>query len=168
VHWSIYDVLILVSGLITLVIVVAPVAGISTRTRLASGGIGGGLVLISLVLASVPFFRYPSVVMIAPVIALLAVVAVIGKAVRGGTSLQVGEQGHRLSAEPQIEPLDHLSPIELMEVAARDHSRWLEIARHPAAYPGLLDWLWEHGGPEVRDAVATRRNVDSQGSPSSL
>lgn len=160
-HWSIYDVLILVSGLITLVIVIAPVSGISTRTRLASGGIGGGLVLMSLVLASVPYFRYPSVVMIAPVIALLAVVAVIGKAVRGASSLQVGEQGHSLSAEPPIEALGHLSAAELMEVAVRDHSRWPEIAGHPAAYPGLLDWLWEHGGTEVRDAVTARRQLDS-------
>ena len=32
-----------------------------------------------------------------------------------------------------------------------------EVAAHPNAYPGLLDWLVERGGPEVAAIVAARR-----------
>lgn len=179
-YWSIYDVLMLVSGLITLVIVVAPVSGITARTRVTAAGVGGGLVLVSVVLASIPFFRYPSVVIIAPVIALLSVIAVIGKAVRGSASLQVGEQGHGRSPQDLGAPLESGAPgvgtavvpelpadlpaTELMELAARDRSRWVEIARHPSTYPALLEWLAQHGGADVRNAVAARRAVESEDS----
>lgn len=177
-YWSIYDVLMLVSGLITLVIVIAPVGGIAPRTRLTAGAIGGGLVFLSLLLAGIPAFRYPGVVMGAPVIALLSVVAVIGKAVRGQTSLQVGQQGHSMS---QSEPDRHtdpaanevhsestqgipttLSSAELMNLAARDHSRWTEIAQHPSAYPALLEWLDQYGDANVKAAVAARRQLESR------
>jgi hypothetical protein len=178
VYWSIYDVLMLVSGLITLVIVIAPVEGIAPRTRFTAGAIGGGLVFLSLLLASIPAFRYPGVVMVAPVIALLGVVAVIGKAVRGQTSLQVGQQGHSMS---QSEPEGHtdlavnriptestqriptnLSSTELMQLAQRDHGRWAEIAQHPSAYPALLEWLNQYGSAEVKAAVAARRLLESR------
>lgn len=172
-YWSVYDFLMLLSGLIALVIVVFPHAGITVRTRVTAGAIGGGLVLISLVLASLPFFRYPAIVIAGPIVALLSVIAVVGKAVRGSTDMQIGEQGHRHSpreltgwkqgepatpepASPQTLPGD-LSAGDLMEIAARDQSRWFEIAQHPSAYPGLLDWLMQNGGPAVRDAVAARR-----------
>lgn len=176
-YWSIYDVMMLVSGLITLVIVFAPVGGITPRTRLTAGGIGGGLVLASLVLASIPFFRYPGIVVVAPVIALLSVIAVVGKAVRGQSSLQVGQQGHSLllqepdgsaglalhqvGAESVQDISADLSPAELMELASRDQSRWVEIAQHPSAYSALLEWLDQYGGPEVKTAVAARRDAES-------
>jgi len=175
-YWSIYDVLMLISGLITLIIVFAPVQGITSRTRLAAGGIGGTLVVASLVLASIPFFRYPAIVMAAPLIALLSVVAVIGKAVRGHSSLQTGQQGHSVHPQPAERAdaaprtLDHesshtipssLPPGDLMELAARDQTRWLEVARHPSAYPALLDWLDQYGSAEVKIAVAERRRRET-------
>lgn len=179
-YWSIYDVLMLISGLITLIIVFAPVHGITSRTRLAAGGIGGTLLVASLVLASIPFFRYPAIVMAAPVIALLSVIAVVGKAIRGQSSLQTGQQGHSVSPEPDQQPHtevtnlrqatiqdlpSNLSPAELMELSARDHSRWVEIARHPSAYPALLEWLDQYGGADVKTAVAARRQEETRELP---
>lgn len=78
--WSIYDTMILVTGLITLVIIIVPVAGIPAATRLWAGVIGGGLVLLSFLLGSLRWFRYPTIVFVAPVLALLAVGGVIADA----------------------------------------------------------------------------------------
>ncbi|MFF1880732.1 hypothetical protein ACFVVC_04645 [Pseudarthrobacter sp. NPDC058196] len=175
-YWSIYDVLMLVSGLITLVIVIAPVKGITPRTRITAGAIGGVLVFASLLLASIPFFRYPGIVVVAPAIALLSAIAVIGKAVRAQSSLQIGQQGHTLHhqepdpmsgpAHPQVEAdvqsiSADLTPAELMELAARDRTKWVEIAQHPSAYPDLLEWLNQYGSADVKAAVAARRHVDA-------
>lgn len=174
-YWSIYDVLMLVSGLITLVIVIAPVKGITARTRITAGAIGGALVLASLLLASIPSFRYPGIVVVAPAIALLSAIAVIGKAVRAQSSLQIGQQGHTLHHQepgpmsgphPQVEAdvesiSAHLTPAELMELAARDRTQWVEIAQHPSAYPDLLEWLNQYGSADVKAAVAARRHVDA-------
>lgn len=167
-YWSIYDVLLLVSGLIVLVILVAPVPRISVRTRAAAGAVGGGLVLLSIVLGSIPFFRYPWVVVVAPLVALLSAVAVIGKAVRGAHPAQVGEQGHVNTQRPRspstpVEPVRSeslradLTAEDLMHLAVRDRSAWIDIARHPAAYQGLLDWLALHGDHAVRTAVQMRK-----------
>lgn len=49
-----------------------------------------------------------------------------------------------------------LTPAELMEIAAAHRSRWVEIAVHPAAYPGLLAWLAESGDQDVQDAIGRR------------
>ncbi|MDR0488375.1 MAG: DUF4870 domain-containing protein [Propionibacteriaceae bacterium] len=38
-----------------------------------------------------------------------------------------------------------------------------EIARHPNAYPALLDWLDQYGDEFTRETVAWRRNLDRQG-----
>jgi hypothetical protein len=175
-YWSIYDVLMLISGLITLIIVFAPVQAITSRTRLAAGGIGGTLLVASLVLASIPFFRYPAIVIAAPLIALLSVVAVMGKAFRGHSSLQTGQQGHSVHPQPveradaAFKTHDHessqdipssLPPRDLMELAASDQTRWLEVVRHPSAYPALLDWLDQYGSAEVRIAVAERRQRET-------
>lgn len=168
-YWSVYDFLILLSGLIALVIPIAPVAGIPGRTRIAAGAIGGGLVVISIVLGSVPFFRYPWVVFAAPIVSLLSVIAVIGRAVRGPQPRQAGEQEHLMpptdrpdSAQGSELPGSRslsagLTSEELMHLAVQDRSSWIEIARHPAAYEGLLDWLVQHGDDLVRAEVDARR-----------
>ncbi|MEA5456402.1 hypothetical protein SPF06_16835 [Sinomonas sp. JGH33] len=174
-YWSIYDFLMLLSGIITLVIVVVPVRGIPARTRMAAGGIGGGLVIVSMVLASVPFFRYPAAVIVAPVVAILGVVAVIGKAVRRPTSMQAGEPGHEHPSVSRVGPVRGTEPPEvgslprdlssedLMRLAIQDRGSWIEIARHPAAYDGLLEWLATHGDEGVRDAVLARRSGLTEG-----
>jgi len=48
------------------------------------------------------------------------------------------------------------SPAELARLAAEaPHTRAL-IARHPQAYPGLLDWLGNLNDPEVNEALRQR------------
>jgi len=44
----------------------------------------------------------------------------------------------------------------LMEIAQTSRDTWEAIAAHPAAYPGLLDWLGEHGDDAVKAAIARR------------
>lgn len=44
----------------------------------------------------------------------------------------------------------------LMEIAQSSRDTWEAIAAHPAAYPGLLDWLGEHGDDAVKAAIARR------------
>jgi hypothetical protein len=46
---------------------------------------------------------------------------------------------------------------DLAAIAAAQPGLRAQIAAHPAAYPGLLDWLAETGDAEVKAAVATRR-----------
>ncbi len=80
--WSIYDTCILLSGVITAVIAVLPLSGIAMRTRAGAGLVGGGLIVISLFLGNLPTFRYPSIVLIGPLIALCVLGAVIWDARR--------------------------------------------------------------------------------------
>lgn len=47
----------------------------------------------------------------------------------------------------------------LSEIAQADRATWTALAAHPAAYPGLLDWLGEHGDDAVREAIASRGAV---------
>lgn len=52
-----------------------------------------------------------------------------------------------------------LSQQELFEIAASRPDLHVEIARHPAAYPALLDWLGTVGEPAVQQAVAARADL---------
>lgn len=92
--WSIYDSLLLATGVITAVIAVLPLAEVKAKTRVAAALIGGALIVLSLVLGSLRSFRYPSVVYIAPVLALLALGAAIADALhkRKGDALQFHER----------------------------------------------------------------------------
>lgn len=47
--------------------------------------------------------------------------------------------------------------VTLADLATRVPATRVHIARHPAAYPDLLDWLAALGDPEVSRAVAERR-----------
>lgn len=47
--------------------------------------------------------------------------------------------------------------VVLADLATRVPATRVHIARHPAAYPALLDWLAALGDPEVARAVAERR-----------
>ncbi|MCW2829471.1 MAG: hypothetical protein JWP31_163 [Aeromicrobium sp.] len=46
--------------------------------------------------------------------------------------------------------------VRLQELAQLDRGLWPAIASNPSAYPGLLDWLGEHGDDSVRAAIASR------------
>ncbi|WP_216822989.1 hypothetical protein [Aeromicrobium sp. A1-2] len=51
------------------------------------------------------------------------------------------------------------TPARLQEIAQEDRTTWTAIAANPSAYPGLLEWLTEHGDDEVRAAVTAREAV---------
>jgi hypothetical protein len=59
-------------------------------------------------------------------------------------------------AEAEVADLT-TEPLRLMEIAYDHADLRIAVARHPAAYPDLLDWLWTFGGPEVMAAVEARR-----------
>ncbi len=80
--WSIYDTCILLSGVITAVIAVLPLSGIPMRTRAGAGLVGGALIVISLILGNLSAFRYPSIVLIGPLLALCVLGGVIWDARR--------------------------------------------------------------------------------------
>lgn len=88
--WSIYDTFVLATGIVVLAIAVVPVAGIPASTRLWSGAIGGGLTLLSLFLGSLRSFTYPSLVFAGPLIAALALGAVIADARKRTNPNQAG------------------------------------------------------------------------------
>ena len=52
----------------------------------------------------------------------------------------------------------------LAELAQLDRDLWTSIAVHPAAYPALLDWLWQQGDPTV-DAVLALRSGSPAAAP---
>lgn len=61
------------------------------------------------------------------------------------------------SAELMLEAKNPATtPARLQEIAQEDQSTWTAIAANPSAYPGLLEWLTEHGDDEVRAAVSAR------------
>ncbi|QGG40858.1 hypothetical protein [Aeromicrobium yanjiei] len=56
------------------------------------------------------------------------------------------------------------SAARLAELAQADRALWPAIAVHPAAYPGLLEWLGQQGDPTV-SAVLAMRSSSSAASP---
>lgn len=95
--WSIYDTCILMSGITTAAIAVVPIKGIEMRTRLLAGLCGGGLVVVSLILGSLRFFRYPAIVVVGPFIAAGALGVIIWEARRKG-SVDAGRQFNETSS----------------------------------------------------------------------
>lgn len=192
--WSIYDTCILITGVISLVVAVAPLQGISPKHRLIGGAVGGGLIVLSLVLGSLTWFTYPWFVFIMPFVAALLVVAVIYQAVRRDQpGAGHGEIGYAMSharadLAAETEQVDVLAtptsaapiavsdggadaasaadlaaarsaqttPEELARLAHSSSALWSDIAANPAAYPGLLAWLAQHGGPEIAEIIARR------------
>ncbi|MDR1512313.1 MAG: hypothetical protein LBS56_02350 [Propionibacteriaceae bacterium] len=57
------------------------------------------------------------------------------------------------------------SAADLMAIALAQPDLGVDVALHPNAYPGLLDWLDDHGRPAVKDAVARRRQTDAAYGP---
>lgn len=105
--WSIYDTLILLTGLLTAAIAVLPVDGIPSRTRVTSGVIGGGLVVLALILGSLSSFTYPRVVFVSPLLPVAVAGSLIAQARRralpGGHGLQHDEEAVSLSGRGVLE-----------------------------------------------------------------
>lgn len=51
------------------------------------------------------------------------------------------------------------SDVDLAEIARSFPTLRVAVAKHPAAYDSLLDWLVERGDPAVIDAVNERRST---------
>lgn len=59
----------------------------------------------------------------------------------------------------------HTTAARLAELAADHPETRIAIVTHPAVYPGLLAWLAEHGGEEVRAAVEGLSIADDETPP---
>ncbi len=168
--WSIYDTCILLSGVITAVIAVLPLSGIPMRTRTGAGLVGGGLIVISLVLGNLRSFRYPSIVLIGPVIALCVLGAVIWDS-RRGEGKDVGRQFDETTSGSDPDgsgvhvatghPLEHATGVSEASAdgAAGNSSRtaaWSEV--HDPATPSerLTQLAAEY--PEFAPAIVAHRN----------
>lgn len=137
--WSIYDTMILVSGLIVLAVAILPVQGIPQRTRVVSGLVGGGLILLSLLLGSLSSFSYPRMVLVGPLIALAAAGGILAQARKlnrpGGGDLQVDETAH---GSPAAVPPSSTTPILAPGIAPSQPRSF------PADDPRLLAWVELH------------------------
>jgi hypothetical protein len=156
--WSIYDTLILVTGLLTVGIAVIPIATIEKKTRVTAVAVGGGTILLSLFVGSLQSFQYPALVVIAPVIPLV----VAGAIIKHAKDLQrfhesqeppVADNPNATDSDP--EPSSAPDPREdawvalfnretpanrLAEIAARHPEFAPQIAAHPNCYPELRAW----------------------------
>ncbi|MET4160029.1 hypothetical protein [Agromyces sp. PvR057] len=131
--WSIYDTCILITGMISLIVAVVPVHGISSKHRVIGGAVGGGLILLSFVLGSLTSFSYPGLVVVMPFIAALLVGAVISQAVRRDQpGVGHGELGHTTSHAPSAVEAD-----SAVALAFDGHSYALPAAT-PAVHPDLV------------------------------
>jgi len=62
--------------------------------------------------------------------------------------------------------VDPSTPAEdLASIAQVQKGLWVQIASHPNAYPGLLDWLSSQGDEAVRAAVASRQQQTQSSVP---
>ncbi|MDR1266099.1 MAG: hypothetical protein LBK42_11215 [Propionibacteriaceae bacterium] len=76
----------------------------------------------------------------------------------GGPFVVSGGGGLAQNAGSAAPVLDPALPAAALAQLAYDRPEWrAAVAGHPAAYPGLLDWLDTLGDPAVSAAVAARR-----------
>lgn len=76
-YWSIYDTLLLITGVLTAAIALIPIETIPPRTRVTCALIGGGVLVLSLILGNMPSFTYPGLVVVAPILPVLAGGAIV-------------------------------------------------------------------------------------------
>lgn len=101
--WSIYDTLLLVSGLITAAIALLPIPEVKAKTRATAALAGGGLIVLALILGNVRSFTYPSIVFVGPFIALASLGVVVAEALhrrKNGSTLQFDERAQSLTETP--------------------------------------------------------------------
>ncbi|QPE04977.1 hypothetical protein IT882_02315 [Microbacterium schleiferi] len=177
--WSVYDTLILITGLLTAAIAAIPVEAIEKKTRIIAVAVGAGLVLLSFVLGSLQSFQYPGLVVIAPVIPLIAAGAIVKHAKdvekfratvgeaeassstgetegvaasNAAAALQQETGGASDSREQSWAALfdPAIGPDRLAEIAAQHPEFAPQIAAHPQCYPDLRDWARSASSDESR------------------
>lgn len=177
--WSVYDTLLLLAGLIAAAIAFVPISTIPSKTRVIAGAAGGGIVLLSLILGNMPSFTYPSVIFVAPLIAL----AVAGVTIKSALDLkkqqdaaaadphhghvQYGEQGHSVvtsnsvtepaEATPTVLVAAAMEPSAATEPADPRDGAWAEL--HDSSTPAerLAEIAAAH--PEFASTIAAHRNA---------
>lgn len=164
--WSVYDTMILLSGVITAAIALAPVAGIPQKTRLLSGLIGGGLILLALYLGSLTSFTYPGIVWVGPLFALFAGGVIVSQALKqgrpGAGDLQQDEQAHSVASRPAPATLSSASPQApqpaVASVAADPRTdAWVEVHDPSTSAARLATIAAEH--PEFGSTILAHPNV---------
>jgi hypothetical protein len=167
--WSIYDTLLLLSGLITAAIAFLPIPTIPSKTRAIAGATGGGIVLLSLILGNMSSFTYPSVVMVAPLIAL----AVGGVVVKSALDLkkqqdaaaadphhghiQYGEQGHAVATAGAATAPLVAGSIARAEPTDPRVDAWSELYDASTSAARLAEIAAAH--PEFAASIATHPNA---------
>jgi hypothetical protein len=67
--WSVYDTIMLMTGIVCCIVAVIPAPGVAVRRRLGFAAFGFGIVALSLITGSLTSFTYPSLVMAGPFLA---------------------------------------------------------------------------------------------------
>lgn len=117
--WSWYDTMILLSGIILVVAALLPLPGMTPKNRLLFGVAGGGLVILSFILGSLSSFRYPSALVIAPVISIAVVVGTVVAANRSARSAaHLNEQVSRLQSSEGSAVAEQPQPADAAPVVA--------------------------------------------------
>lgn len=177
--WSVYDTLLLLAGLITAAIAFVPISTIPSKTRVIAGVVGGGIVLLSLILGNMASFTYPSVVFVAPLVAL----AVAGVTIKSALDLkkqqdaaasdphhghvQYGEQGHSVAAAtpvraPAAAGSAALSPAvpeptAVVDAADPRAGAWAELYDSSTSAERLAEIATDH--PEFASNIAAHPNA---------
>jgi hypothetical protein len=168
VYWSGYDTAILLTGILTLAVALLPGTGLESRTRLATGGVGAALVVVAIITGNAQSLVYPSGVWIAPLLPVVAGVALIVRRQRAANQKEeefanaapvvttaIPADPARVAASDPTTPLTRLADLAY----DRPELRAL-IAANPATYPDLLDWLAELDDPAVTFAIQQRGHAD--------
>jgi hypothetical protein len=162
VYWSSYDTAILLTGVLTLALAIVPGTALEARTRLAIGGVGAGLTIVSIITGNVEALVYPSVVWIAPALPVIVGATLIVRRQKElgreeqtfsnpVSAASIGIDPHRAAASDPNTPLAQLAEL------AYDHPELRPaIAENPSTYPDLLSWLQQLDDPAVMAAIERR------------
>jgi hypothetical protein len=163
-YWSGYDTAILLTAILTLALAIVPGTALETRKRLAVGGVGAGLVIVSIITGNLRSVVYPSAVWIAPAIPVIAAVVVIVRRQRETAqdeqtfSNPVAEAVASIGTDPVRAAASdpNTPPAELADLAYDHPELRPAIAENPSTYPGLLSWLQQLEDPAVAAAIKRR------------
>lgn len=168
-YWTGFDTAILLTGIFTLLLAALPWIEVESKTRLAIGGVGAGLILLSIITGNLQSFVYPSGIWIAPVIPVVAGVMLIVRRRRSTATREEVFQNSspdRSTPDPvalpspnprAAEARDPETPLALLADLAYDHPELRSvIAENPSTYPELIEWLRELQDPAINAAIARR------------
>ncbi|TFD46350.1 VWA domain-containing protein [Cryobacterium frigoriphilum] len=137
-YWSIFDTLMMVTGVLTSAIAFVP--GITSKTRAGSVAVGALLVVAALITGSLSSFTYPQLVMVGPLIP-IAVAIRLWFAARTPPTAPV-DPAHVDVTDPEALAHDPATPAAtLADLAYRFPALRSAIAENPATYAELRHWI---------------------------